>query len=667
MTISLLDRYFFNRRDKIGIVRTNSPFPVQIHNEFQLEQLLLSHIRGECRVGSYTPGPDQCTAWFCIDIDGPGHSYALTDPEDTVVRIQASFAQHGISTYIERSGGGHGYHLWGFFETPVSAEIARALGLALAPCDALLSSGSVAEPSKNKGIEIFPKQDRIAPEGLGNMVYLPSWGGGTNGGGQFFQARSGVLVAYTPTEFQTNASSVVSAALSFNTSQVAQTVSISSSEITLPAQAKLESATAASSVGTSPTGKLAFKIWREKALAALPLETVYGTLLTGKSNNGGWLECRDPSSPSGDGNPSASVADTGASAERGSFHSFRDGKTISVFDFLMDRSRCANFKQAMQLVSELSGIPIPKSQLPAIVVSDRQLRDMVEDSWSAILAANEPEPSLFRFGGAIARLVDEEHTNPRVEHITKDYLIALLARTADWFRIKDDIRFNSHPPPKVANDMLALPHKGLPLLEGIANSPLFGLNGNLLSRPGFHPEEKWLLGNFNGLKVGTISPTPMPSEVDDARTLLLNDLFGEFPFVSSSDRAHAVAALLLPFARRLIRGCTPGHLVEAPTPGSGKGLLCDCISLITTGSSSNARVLPRSDDEIRKMIIAELLRSRPIIVIDNVDHKRQGQLDSPSLAAVLTALEFSDRMLGVSQMVSLPNNALWLMTGNTPS
>ena len=127
--------------------------------------------------------------------------------------------------------------------------------------------------------------------------------------------------------------------------------------------------------------------WRERALAALPLDTVYGEWLTGEKSGDGWLECRDPASPSGDEHPSAGVADGTGDAERGAFHSFRTGRTISVFDFLVERGEAADFKAALALVVARSGVlarePVP-SGLPKIRVNDRQLRSVVAEAWRAI-------------------------------------------------------------------------------------------------------------------------------------------------------------------------------------------------------------------------------------------------------------------------------------------
>ena len=45
--------------------------------------------------------------------------------------------------------------------------------------------------------------------------------------------------------------------------------------------------------------------------------------------------------------------------------------------------------------------------------------------------------------------------------------------------------------------------------------------------------------------------------------------------MDNADLANAVAAFILRFVRLLIEGPTPLHLIESPTPGSGKGLLAD--------------------------------------------------------------------------------------------
>ena len=49
-----------------------------------------------------------------------------------------------------------------------------------------------------------------------------------------------------------------------------------------------------------------------------------------------------------------------------------------------------------------------------------------------------------------------------------------------------------------------------------------------------------------------------------------------------------------------------------------------------------------------------------MIIIDNVER----ELDSAALASVLTAREWTDRILGLSKMVTLPVRAIWIANGN---
>jgi putative DNA primase/helicase len=64
------------------------------------------------------------------------------------------------------------------------------------------------------------------------------------------------------------------------------------------------------------------------------------------------------------------------------------------------------------------------------------------------------------------------------------------------------------------------------------------------------------------------------------------------------------------------------------------------------------------------MLTAELTQAQPIILLDNA---RDGAtLQSEALASVLTTLSWRDRRLGHSQMLTLTNHAMWLLTGNNP-
>jgi hypothetical protein len=110
----------------------------------------------------------------------------------------------------------------------------------------------------------------------------------------------------------------------------------------------------------------------------------------------------------------------------------------------------------------------------------------------------------------------------------------------------------------------------------------------------------------------------------------------------------------------MIPGPTPLLALDAPTAGTGKGLLAETIGIIVTGAAPAVMNDARQEEEIRKRVTSVLLRGHPVVLIDNVKRR----LTSATLAALLTATSWGDRILGGNDMVSLPNRSLWMTTGN---
>jgi len=684
--LQLLRRYFLCRDDQVAFLAPwGKPSPTPVDG--QLDALLACHVRGEApevtvryrtpqgeertatggfRIGSYTPAVDGTTRWLCLDFDGgPDHANRLDDPTYAATVAWANFGAAGLPTYLERSGGGHGWHLWCFFDPPIPAAKARRLAAALLPAQVKLASGEQVAGDSGRGIEIFPKQNTITPDGFGNMVWLPWWAGAEGDANQFHSIDGvGEPQPYVPEAFETVTEAQVDAALA-----------------RLGVNAPTTSEEAPEGPSDEPAGNEAWRQWRQRALDALPLTAVYGGLLTGKVRSAGWLECRDPWSASGDRDPSAGVADGTGRAERATFHSFISGKSLSVFDFLVERGEAADFESACAKMAELSGVPLPAISAvrpdaddvehgprPQILVNNRQLRDIITDAWGAVHTANKP-PALFRRSGGLVRLVEEQDGEDnkkvlRIDTADEAAVHGLLARCADWVKGTDHGPVAVCPHRDVARDMLAYPDRGLPVLETIVTTPVFGREGQFVAEPGYHESERLWLQPTGRLGLAPVPAQPTADNIAAARSLLLDHLLVDFPFVSESDRTHAIAAMILPFVRRMIRGCTPIHLFEAPTTGTGKGLLCNLISIVTTGSACDGRTLPTQEDEARKMITAELSKGRAIILLDNTKERRT--LDCPPLASVITATSWTDRLLGQSTMLTLPNRALWIVTGNNP-
>src|SRR5262249_52130600 len=105
------------------------------------------------------------------------------------------------------------------------------------------------------------------------------------------------------------------------------------------------------------------------------------------------------------------------------------------------------------------------------------------------------------------------------------------------------------------------------------------------------------------------------------------------------------------------------HLIDAPSPGTGKGLLADVMSVPATGRSATIMTEGQDDAEWRKRITAVLVGGPAFILIDNLRER----LDSAALSAALTGSTWTDRILGYTRLATVPVRAVWVATGNNIS
>lgn len=297
---------------------------------------------------------------------------------------------------------------------------------------------------------------------------------------------------------------------------------------------------------------------------------------------------------------------------------------------------------------------------PTLRADSGDLAEVTDGCWEAIRVANEPDPSTFRFAGVASRLECDDEGAVVVRPLTPDRMRELLARTGCWRKSTKGRLARARPPVEVARNVLATPDPPLPVLRRVVEAPVFAPDGMLIDRPGFDRETGLFYAPPDDLSIPSVSERPSPAEGAEARRLIADELLGDFPFVTEADRAHAMALLLLPFARELIAGQTPLHVVDKPTPGSGATLLLDVVVRVATGRPVGAMAEGRDDEEWRKRVTAALLAGRSHLVIDNV----RKRLDSGALAGAITAPSWEDRRLGVSEMVRVPARPVWACSGN---
>ncbi len=655
--LTLLKDFFFNRTDIVAAAMPwGRPHPVRPDD---LDALLTAHLLGpqaplagctlhgktrrlfgRFRLGSYAPDALGRSRWLCLDFDGgPDHADALPDPDATMKQVFAATETLHLFPLAERSASGHGWHVWLLFSEPVEAHRLRRLAKKLL---------SKLDEATRRRVEIFPKQAALTTrQGLGNFVWLPGWQGAQPGACRFFCPTEQGFRPVSPADFRPNPPDRLN-----QTTEVKEELEppvISSPELPSPAfdlQALYDS----------------FPDWRQNALDRLPLEDVYGPWLTGRASSGGWLECRDPASPSGDRRPSASVADGSGPAERGSFHSFRSGETVSVFSFMQRTGQAQDFKDAVQRVGNLAGCPPPMDlekdeKHPEIRVDGRQFRDVLLDTHRALRKAYGSPPRLFRLDGQ-SLLLDSEQEGGRLKPLTEALSFGLLVRAADWVRGENPNRRPSRPNRELARDLCVNPDPKWPELLGVRRRPCFDSEGRLLARSGYYADSRLYVSLDEELPA--IPENPSPEECRRAVQWFDEHLFHDFPFVSASDRAHAFALLLQPFLLDALHAPTPLFSIEAPQPGVGKTLLVQAIGTILLGHGPTMTVLDKDESERRKQITALLCDSADFICFDNLSFL----LDSPSLASVISSTEWCSRRLGHSEIIKLTNRSSWCLTAN---
>lgn len=300
--------------------------------------------------------------------------------------------------------------------------------------------------------------------------------------------------------------------------------------------------------------------------------------------------------------------------------------------------------------------------LPEIVVSNRQLRDITAEAIAAMEAGNNPE-SLFIRAGSMVRLRSsetEEGIVTIIDAANPEIVRCRMSQTANYIKLTRNGDPMSVPPPNDnAKDVLALGDWPFPPLDAIVATPVVRSDGSILTDPGYDRATRLYFRPEDSFSLPDIPEAITPDDINAAREVI-HDVIADFPFESTADYANAIAMMLSPVCRAAIQGCIPLAVVNAPQPGTGKGLLTRITHIIATGREPAMMTAPDNREEWRKTITTQLMQGNTIIVIDNVEHK----LFDASLASVLTLTRWTDRLLGTNKSVDVPNRACFIATGN---
>jgi len=268
------------------------------------------------------------------------------------------------------------------------------------------------------------------------------------------------------------------------------------------------------------------------------------------------------------------------------------------------------------------------------------------------IVSEQPLPSSVRGGGA-----------PRIAPISYYALRDLLTASADWVRYSTDKDGNEiehlvHPPEWAVGEVDARGEwPGLRQLEGVTECPVLRADGTVLDSPGYDAGTGLLY--VPNAKFKRVRGTPTLTHALKARDRLL-EVVEDFPFATGGGRAGWVSIVLTLFARYAFAGPAPMFVLDANTPGTGKGLLADAMACIVEGRSVPPTPQAENDGEERKQITAAAMDGSRIVMFDNLTRP----LGSGALEAVLTSTRWRDRVLGISKLFVGDVYTVWIATGN---
>lgn len=302
------------------------------------------------------------------------------------------------------------------------------------------------------------------------------------------------------------------------------------------------------------------------------------------------------------------------------------------------------------------------------VVANATYREIAGDILERL---DKAEPILFRFGNRIARPLETPRRGVRgqneihIETMLKaETLQQALNHQLNFITIDD--KGNVSPTnlsKQSATYIMECQPQQFPLkpIVGVTRVPVMMMDGSIHNSPGY--SEATQLFHYPQLELPDVPERPSKRDISTASELL-QEVYCDMPFAHASDRAHALALLIVPVLRSLIDGDVPGHFITKPVQATGATLLANAAILLKTGCDKTyPQNAPSENAEWKKTILADLLMGAEFCFYDDCRSLR-----SPELATVLTSNgSYKGRKLATNEMLMVPNRAIWMFLGNNPS
>ncbi|MDB5657471.1 MAG: hypothetical protein JWS10_86 [Cypionkella sp.] len=314
-----------------------------------------------------------------------------------------------------------------------------------------------------------------------------------------------------------------------------------------------------------------------------------------------------------------------------------------------------------------------------IIVSETDFDIICEYGQRSLLAKNLTDPNIFCYMEDLYSLEVLPGRTPRMKPLYQLGFANRLNKAARFVkRVGDDgntIAISA--PDDVVSFLYQEPKSLYPGLKGQAVVPYFNASGSLVTQNGYDPEGQIYLTMPAGLDIPAVSLEPTQTEIEKARALLVDDVFGDFPLGGETRKtlmakaytaegvpalANMICCTIQPFLRSMITGDTPIYLVNKPASGTGAGFMIAAATSISEGRSATPWAMSPKDEEFAKQLTAYLRQMTGTNFFDNVDH----YVKSPELCAMVTGNQkYEARLLGTGATVEVDILGRHVIAANT--
>ena len=252
---------------------------------------------------------------------------------------------------------------------------------------------------------------------------------------------------------------------------------------------------------------------------------------------------------------------------------------------------------------------------------------------------------------------------PLIHELTTNEATLLIERHIEFFSEDQDgakraVRLGS----VFVSTYKGLHHSKLPVVVAVSTSPFVSpISGAPIAGVGLDRDARI----FYEIEPALLECVPDPATITDQQAIdAYNFLANEWlvDVTTNADGKAVAISAALTMIQRIALDQRPAFFIVAGQRGGGKTTLASMVTTAALGRPPAAAAWASNEDERRKALLSHLRVGAASIVWDNIP--RGAFIKCPHLERALTSAEYTDRLLGVSEQLTVPSLTVMVFTGN---